>query len=100
MVEDAEDGLQAGWILSRFVPDLVLLDLHLPKVDGYDVCEFLKSEPAFKKTKIIAMSTHTPEKEARILKLGADSFLSKPFELSDLERSMRRQLFAGQTSSV
>jgi len=98
--EFAYDGLQAGWRLSKVVPDLVILDLHLPKVDGYDVCKFLKSEPAFKKTKIIAISTHTPEKEVRILKLGADCFLSKPFSLVQLEKIVRQQLGWGSAVTV
>lgn len=91
--DTVHDGLQAGWRLSKFIPDLVILDLHLPKVDGYEVCKFLKSEAVFKKTKIIATSTHTPEKEARILRIGADCFLSKPFNLAQLEHKVRSQLF-------
>lgn len=85
----AHDGLQAGWKLSKFVPDLVVLDLHLPQVDGYQVCKLLRSEPTFKNTKILAISTYDQVKKEKILGLGADYFLSKPFKLQDIEETVR-----------
>lgn len=88
----AADGLQAGWHLSRFVPDLILLDLHLPKVDGYEICRLVKSEKVFKQTKVIAISTYSAEKKQRILEMGADAFLNKPFGLQQIGQAVREIL--------
>lgn len=95
--QTANDGLQAGWYLSKSVPDLVILDLHLPKVDGFEVCKFLKSEPVFSKTKILAVSTYNAEKKERILKLGADCFLGKPFTFQAITQIIERLLGNGKT---
>lgn len=89
----ARDGLHAGWVLSKFIPDLVFLDLHMPNIDGYEVCKLLRSEPAFEQTKIVAISTFETEKKERILSLGAHYFLSKPFEIEEIEDVIQKQLF-------
>jgi len=90
--DEAHDGLQAGWLLRHQVPDLVLLDIHLPKIDGYAVCRLLKSENIFKNTRIIVSSTYSVEKEALVLELGANYFLKKPFTLEQLKQAVTEQL--------
>lgn len=84
-IEEAEEGFIAGWKTHCLRPDLVMLDLMLPGLDGFQVCEFIRRFPELKSTKIIAMSAFSdPEMEKRILGLGADDFLIKPFDLETL----------------
>ncbi len=90
LIEEAAEGLMAGWQAHSFRPDLIILDLMLPGLDGFQVCKFIRQFPELKRTKIIAISgLHDPETKERILNLGADQFLTKPFDLSSLEEKIR-----------
>ena len=73
--------------------DLVVLDLMLPGLDGYHVCEFIRQFPELKETKIIAISAlNDPEVEKKFLALGANEFLVKPFDLDVLKKKIRLHL--------
>jgi excisionase family DNA binding protein len=79
----AADGFEAGRLVATFRPDVVLLDLRMPGVDGFQVCRTIKADPGTTSTLVIAMTGyHTPETEARILECGALRCLSKPVEPS------------------
>jgi two-component system, OmpR family, KDP operon response regulator KdpE len=86
-VRGAESG-EAGLDLeTRFHPDLVLLDLVLPDVDGYEVIERLRSRTT---TPIIVLSVQGAEQEkVRALELGADDYLTKPFGVDELLARIR-----------
>ena len=87
----AGDGFQAGSALSNFRPDLVILDLMLPGIDGFRVCELIRQQD--KKIKILAITGYsTRENKKKILAKGADSFLSKPFEMAELMKKMEKLL--------
>lgn len=82
-VMTAADGFEAGRLVSTFRPDLVLLDLRMPGLDGFQVCRTIKADPETSSTIVIAMTGyHTPETEARIIECGALRCLSKPIEPS------------------
>ena len=82
-IETAKDGFEAGQKAAEFRPDLVILDLLLPGVDGFKVCENLKgSRPDIKILAITGQASS--EVRARIKACGADGFLAKPFEMEDL----------------
>ncbi len=92
-VEEAEDGFLAGWKANAFRPHLVILDLMLPGLDGYHVCEFIRMVSELKDTKIIAMSALLdPEAAKKILDLGANDFMVKPFDLDVLKKKIFFQL--------
>jgi len=79
-VETAQDGFDAGRQVSSFKPHVVMLDLKMPGMDGFEVCRLLKSNPETCSIRIIAMTGFpTPETEKRIQGLGAEMCLSKPF---------------------
>ena len=84
----AYDGFDAGQLIYEIKPDLILLDLIMPGMDGYSVCQRIKQNPATANIKIIAMTGFsTPDNIERILKAGADTCLSKPIDtkvLSDI----------------
>jgi Tfp pilus assembly pilus retraction ATPase PilT/CheY-like chemotaxis protein len=77
---EARDGSEALEQVDQHAPDLVLLDLNLPTVDGYTVLAQLRSRPATRDLPIIVLSARSDEEnEVRVLRLGATDFLSKPF---------------------
>ena len=74
-------------------PDLVLLDVMLPEVSGYEICEGIRTDPALSGVKVLMMTARGSALERRRgLELGADGFISKPFELKDLRAEVRRLL--------
>ena len=93
VVEEAKEGFVAGWKTHSFRPDLVVLDLMMPGLDGFHVCEFIRQFPELKHTKIIAISAlNDPEIKEKFLKLGANDFLAKPFDLDLLKEKIRNLL--------
>jgi two-component system phosphate regulon response regulator PhoB len=76
-------------------PDLVLLDVMLPEVSGYDICDGVRRDPALAAVKILMMTARGSASERRRgLALGADGFITKPFELNALRAEVRRLLGA------
>jgi len=83
----AANGYEALALTRRYKPDLVLLDLRLPGMDGYEALIHLKRDTVTQIIPIVAMSAHVvdPEQERkRLIALGAASFLHKPFSIEDL----------------
>ncbi len=77
-------------------PDLVLLDVMLPEVSGYEICEGIRMDPTLADVKILMMTARGSAIERRKgLALGADGFISKPFELKALREEVRRLLSIG-----
>ncbi len=80
-VEVAHDGFEAGRLIHTFQPDLVLLDLMMPTMDGFDSCKRIKSNTETKNIRIIAMTGFGNEENIkRICKLGAEDCLPKPVD--------------------
>lgn len=83
---EAEDGFTAGRRVEDLKPDLVLLDLMLPGVDGIKVCRQIRRDPDLSGTRVIVISGHdSPENRRLVLEAGADAFLSKPLGLPRLK---------------
>jgi len=81
----AYDGFEAGRLLQRSQPQLVLLDLMLPGMDGFEICRRLRQDPETRAIRIIAMTGFdSAENLARILDAGAELCLSKPFNMTEL----------------
>jgi excisionase family DNA binding protein len=84
-VMTAQDGFEAGRLVASFKPDIVLLDLRMPGVDGFQVCKTIKADPQSSNTIVLAMTGyHTPETESRILECGAQRCFSKPIDTTVL----------------
>lgn len=76
-------------------PDLVLLDIMLPEVSGYDICRDIRADPALSGVKILMMTARgSANEQKKVLALGADGFVSKPFELKYLRTEVHRVLGA------
>lgn len=90
-VASAPDGYTAGRLVSSLRPELVLLDIRMPGVDGFAVCENIKSNPETKHTKVLIVTAFATEENVRRLKkLGADDFLEKPFEIAVLKERVEK----------
>lgn len=77
---EAVDGESALEIIKKETPDIILLDLMMPKIDGYEVINALKEEGVVEKFKIVLLTAKGQQEEKELaLKQGADHFLSKPF---------------------
>jgi DNA-binding response OmpR family regulator len=78
------------YLARQFLPDVMLLDIMMPEIDGYDVCEFFKRDPELRFTRIIIL-TARDDKESRIrsYRSGADAVIPKPFELDELRELLR-----------
>lgn len=84
-VFEANDGFRAGTLVATLKPDVVILDLRMPGMDGYEVCQLIKSQEATKHTQVIAMTAYpTDENEKRIKQCGAKVCLSKPLDIKQL----------------
>jgi len=96
----AADGLEALSKAFQEVPSLVLLDLMLPKLDGYEVARRLKSDPRTCKVPIIAITALArPRDRLRALEVGCDDYVDKPFDLDALEVKIRARMLDRQGNS-
>ena len=86
-VRAAHDGRSAIAVAHAFRPDVVLCDIGLPDMDGYEVARRLRAEEPFRSTRLIALSGYSqPEDKARSQEAGFDLHISKPPELSELTK--------------
>lgn len=95
LIEEAEDGFIAGTKLNSFFPNLVILDLNLPGLNGFRVCDFIRNAPQLKGSRILAISgLQDTDIQEKILRLGANDFLAKPFEVTRLREKIAIQIDA------
>lgn len=90
------DGALAMDAIRKSPPALVILDVMLPNVSGYEICQQIRLDEALKDVKILMMTARGAEVERRKgLALGADAFVSKPFSMADLRLELRNLLAKG-----
>jgi excisionase family DNA binding protein len=88
------DGFEAGIQVSHFKPDLLILDIMMPDIDGYEVCRKLKSSEETKHIKIIVLSGYLDEESYKKMReYGADLCFSKPLPLDKLREEIARLLY-------
>jgi DNA-binding response OmpR family regulator len=87
---DGEEGLR---LAREQRPSLMLLDLMLPKLDGYKVCRALKFDERYKSMPIFILSARSGEQDRRLaIEMGADAFITKPYEMRELVAKIRVRL--------
>ncbi len=95
-VRVARDGEEALTLVETSPPDLMLLDVMLPKRDGYDVCQTIRANPDHQAIKIIMLSAKGRDIEVeKGLALGADAYLTKPFSTRELVARVQAMLGDG-----
>ena len=89
----ARDGAEAIEIVDANLPDIILLDIMMPNVDGYQVLKYLKSNKKLNKIKVIFLSAKNKVSDIELgLKLGADKYISKPFSTKKLVKEVMELL--------
>lgn len=89
----AFNGYTAGEIIGHSKPQVIILDLRLPGIDGFEVCSRLKSNPLFKDTGVIAVTADaSAEASSRILEMGARACLTKPLDMNVLTDELAKSL--------
>jgi DNA-binding response OmpR family regulator len=87
---NGEEGLNQA---RKESPDLILLDLMLPKLDGYKVCRLLKFDERYKHIPILMLTAKTQEKDKILGKeTGADEYITKPFDIDELMKKVKNYL--------
>ncbi|MCK5520257.1 MAG: response regulator [Candidatus Marinimicrobia bacterium] len=86
----ASDGLEGFQMAKSHLPNLILLDIMLPKMDGFKVCQLLKLDNKYKQIPIVMLSARSSEQDLETGKrVGADFYLTKPFKTDDLLKIIR-----------
>jgi chemosensory pili system protein ChpA (sensor histidine kinase/response regulator) len=81
----ARDGAEAIELLAEHVPDIILLDIEMPRMDGYEVAAQVRADPRLRELPIIMITSRVGEKHrARAIELGVDDYLGKPYQESQL----------------
>ncbi len=89
-VLEAKDGVEALDLVDRDAPDVIVLDLHLPGLDGFGVLEHLRSRPEMEHIPVVVLTARGEEdNEVRVFEMGAVDFLSKPFRARALSARLR-----------
>jgi chemosensory pili system protein ChpA (sensor histidine kinase/response regulator) len=81
----AKDGVDAVSLLQENLPDIILLDIEMPRMDGYEVAAHVRGDPRLKNIPIVMITSRVSEKHrARAIELGVDDYLGKPYQESQL----------------
>jgi len=89
----AKDGLDAVEKLQDRVPDLMLLDIEMPRMDGYELATYMRNDPRLRSVPIIMITSRTGEKHRqRAFEIGVDRYLGKPYQEADLLRNVEETL--------
>ena len=92
-VRVARDGHEAIELAATFEPDLILLDVMMPALSGYQVCQRLKSDPKLQHVHVLMLSAKGRDVEvSKGLELGADAYVTKPFSTRELVAKVRSLL--------
>lgn len=89
----ATSGEEALETIMKFNPNLILLDVMLPGIDGYEVCEIVRLDPKWRKVKIIFLSAKGKEEDiAKGMVLGADEYITKPYSNAEVVEKVTKLL--------
>ena len=92
-VIEASDGVRGLDLARTQAPDLIVLDLMLPRMDGYKVCRALKFDDRYRRIPVFILSARSGETDRRLaLDLGADEYMTKPYEVRELVTRIRSKL--------
>ncbi|MBO9713467.1 response regulator [Sphingomonas sp.] len=90
-IESANDGEHGLERMHEVQPDLLITDINMPKMDGFQLIEAVRAEAGFRGTPILVLSTEfSDEKKARARDAGATGWITKPFEAAKLGAAIRR----------
>jgi chemosensory pili system protein ChpA (sensor histidine kinase/response regulator) len=86
----AKDGVDAVALLQEHMPDIMLLDIEMPRMDGYEVASHVRNDPRLRHIPIVMITSRVGEKHrARAMEIGVDHYLGKPYQENDLLEAIR-----------
>ena len=92
-VLEASDGEQGLTMARESSPDLMVLDLMLPRMDGYKVCRALKFDERYRRIPIFILSARSGETDRQLaMDVGADTYITKPYDMRDLVSRIRARI--------
>jgi CheY-like chemotaxis protein len=89
-VSQASNGLEAIELAHTLHPDVIVMDLDMPVMDGVEATRQIKADPLLSDIKVVAVSGQNNSEKSRLIKDDADIFIEKPFQLSDLVDAVKR----------
>jgi chemosensory pili system protein ChpA (sensor histidine kinase/response regulator) len=99
-VVTAKDGVDALEQMKEVLPDVMLVDIEMPRMDGFDLTRILRRDPRTQGIPIIIISSRTADKHrSHAAQLGVNAFLGKPFQESDLLEHVSRHLTVGKRAA-
>ncbi|PKO12178.1 MAG: response regulator receiver protein [Chloroflexi bacterium HGW-Chloroflexi-10] len=97
----ASSGDEALAMVKEMIPDIILLDITMPDMDGYEVCRRLRARPETSQVPVMMLTAHdTLEEKVKGFEAGADDYLTKPFQPAELEARIRVHLRRRQTITI
>jgi CheY-like chemotaxis protein len=100
-VVEAHDGIQAIDLARSILPDLILMDISIPELDGWEATRILRADPTTKDIPIIALTAHAlADDRSRAVAVGFTSYLAKPVEPRAVVAEVRRWIGGGPTPST
>lgn len=101
IIDEAEDGIAALELITRFQPDLILLDIRMPRMDGFQLMKQLRANPTFDRLSILVQTSLQGEDErVQCFNLGATDVVCRPFHLSELKARISAHLRSAIASRV
>lgn len=101
IIDEAEDGISALELITRFQPDLILLDIQMPRMDGFQLMKQLRTNPTFDRLSILVQTSLQGEDErVQCFNLGATDVVSRPFHLTELKARITAHLRSAISSRV
>ncbi len=101
IIDEAEDGVAALELITRFQPDLILLDIRMPRMDGLELMRQLRASPSFDSLSILVQTSLQGEDDrVRCFNLGATDVVSRPFHLGELKARVKAHLRSAISSRV
>ena len=95
---DAETGIEMA---RRHKPDLILMDIHLPKMDGFSATKIIKSDKNLKQLPIVALTALAmPDDREKALEAGCDGYVTKPFRFQDLLKTIDQLLDSSDRGNI
>ena len=91
-VEKAISGNECLQYLNSSIPDLILLDIMMPEIDGWDVASKIKENSQWKKVPIVFVTAKNDDMSIRLGTLGSNDYIIKPFEIGELLKTVRKIL--------
>jgi chemosensory pili system protein ChpA (sensor histidine kinase/response regulator) len=100
-VVTAKDGVEAIGVLQSHMPDIILLDVEMPRMDGYEFASHVRNNPLMKDLPIIMVTSRVSDKhKARAIELGVNDYLGKPYQEQELLEAVQHQLNRVQASEI